>query len=346
MDMVSIMWKSGPRRPVVVTGAAGFVGGHVARALCADERQVVATDRTSELPSRVTRGLPNSVSYVGGDLREDRTLERILTVVDGPLDVVHAAAVTQFAQLGRALGEGAPTPAEAFASFDINAVATWRLVTRLAQAGRLGRLLYISTRSVFGGRADGSTAIPEDATPMPASIYGASKAAAEVGLLSLREAFDLDAVLVRITGAFGPWQGPVSWLGQAVDHALLGKPYRVPSGHDDAYELTYVKDTTRGLVSLLDVERLRSPVYHVSSGEMVTLGRVAEAVRSARPDVDMEFGRSSALGGALRAALSGAKLREETGFEPTWTLEEAVADYLRAEETDTYGAEVVLAGGS
>ena len=343
--MTSIMWKSEPSRPaVVVTGAAGFVGGHVARALAATGRRVVATDLPEQLSDRVSRGLAAPPAYVAGDLRDPGTLDRVLDRAEGPVDVLHVAAITRFAQLGRALGEGAPTPQEAFTSFEVNAVASWRMVARLAEEQRLGRLLHVSTRAVFGGRGAEGAVIPEDAAPQPASVYGASKAAAEVGLLSLRETFGLDAAVVRITGAFGPWQGPVSWLGQVVDHVLRDAPYRVASGHDDAYELTYVKDTVRGLVGLLDAERLQHPVYHVSSGEMVTLGQVAEAVRKARPDADVAFGSDSALAGAVRTPLAGGRLHQETGFEPVWTLEDAVADYLEAEETGAYGAEVVSSG--
>jgi dTDP-glucose 4,6-dehydratase len=328
---------------VLVTGAAGFVGSHVTRTLVRAGRPVVATDIAPRLPEHVLAGLDSAgVTYVAGDLRSDDTLDRLVAAAAGRVEVVHAAALIRFGQLSRSLGEAAGTASAALGVLDVNATSSWRLCARLAEAGLLGRFLYVSTRSVFGGRPPTDEPIGEDSPCQPAGMYGSSKAAAEAGLLALRDEFGIDLAVARITGVFGPWQGPVSWIGQAVDAVVASRAYQAETGGGDAYELTYVKDTVRGLVLLLQADRLQQPVYHVASGQrLITLAEVAAAICAAEPAADVDFGPGCHPGAAGRTPLGVTRAAAEVGFAARWDLSTAIADYLRIERGGSYGPEVM-----
>jgi nucleoside-diphosphate-sugar epimerase len=338
-----------PERPVLVTGAAGFVGAHVTRALLVAGRSVVATDLGDQLPERILAGLVEPrLTYVAGDLTRDETItallkSSLLESSTGQLDVVHAAAVIAFNQLDASLGGRGPSALDVLRSFTINAQASWRLCAALADEGRLRRMVHVSTRSVFGGRPSSDASISEDEPCQPAGVYGSSKAAAEMGVLALREQVGLDVVIARITGVYGPWQGPVSWIGQAVDAIVNERPYRTATGADDGYELTYVKDTVRGLLSLLTADTLAHRIYHVATGErLIELREVAETLRLVDSTADVEFGPGHAAGADRRTPLAIDRLAAETGFAPRWALRAALADYLAVERTGHYGAEVSL----
>jgi len=327
--------------PVVVTGAAGFIGSHVVRALIHQGRRVIATDLAPALPEPVLRGLDQSgMAYVSGDLRTDETCRALVELGGERADVVHIAALNRFAELAAALGERAPTPKDALEVFDVNAMGTWRLCSRFASEGSLGRFVYISTRSVFGGLETSGDTIPEDSPQRPVGIYGSSKTAGEVGVLAFRSAFGLDLVIVRITGVYGPWQGPVSWIGKAVEAVSSGAPYRTEVGGEDKYELTYVKDTIRGLVDVIGADHLKYPIYHLSSGEMHSLSEVAKAFRLADATAVVEFGPGNQPGIRLRIPLGGGRAAEEIDFKPRWDLDSAIADYLETERSGSYGVEV------
>jgi UDP-glucose 4-epimerase len=330
-------------RPVVVTGAAGFVGSHVVRALAQAGRPVIGTDARPELPDRVLAGIADArVSYIAGDLRLDETIARLVAAADGRVDVIHTAAMIQFGQLSRSLGEAEGTIPAALNVLDVNAMASWRLYARFAAEDVLARFIHVSTRSVFGGRPPGAERIDEDSPCQPAGMYGSSKAAAEVGLLAMRDQFGTDLVVARITGVFGPWQGPVSWIGQAIDAVVAGRPYRADAGSDDAYELTYVKDTVRGLVLLLQAGTLRHAIYHVASGQrLITLAEVAAAIRAADPAADVDFGPGSHPGASGRAPLNVERATADVGFAARWDLPGAIKDYLRIERGGRYQPEVM-----
>jgi len=331
---------TGTDRPVVVTGAAGFIGSHLARAFAAQGARVVATDLATTLPDHVLAGLDDPrVEYVSGDLRDGSTLDALISTAGAPADVVHVAAILQFAEMAAALGQAPPTPVDALKVFDVNAMGSWRLCTEFATSSQLGRFVYVSTRSVYGGViVDGST-IDETTPPSPVGIYGSSKAAAERGVLALRDVFDLDLAVARVTGVYGPWQGPVSWIGKAVDGVLAGTGYTTPAGADDRYEFTYVKDTVRGLLALATASQLRHDIYHVSSGQMHSLAEVAEAFHAADPDAVVEFGSGAQPGMRTRLPLSGERMRDELAFESGWSLDQAISDYLEIERSGDYGLE-------
>jgi nucleoside-diphosphate-sugar epimerase len=330
-------------RPVVVTGAAGFVGSHVMRAMLVAGRRVVATDLAADPPAPALAGLDTGrLRWIAGDLRSGETIEALVAATDADVDVVHVAARIQLAQLGQSLGETTPTTAAALVSLEVNALASWRLCAQFVESGRLRRFVHVSTRSVFGGRAATDTPIGEGSPQQPAGIYGSSKAAGEIGLQALRAQFGIDLVIARITGVFGPWQGPASFIGQAMESVLAGRPHRTDTGGDDAYELTYVKDTVRGLASLVAAERLRHDVYHVASGgRLVPLRDVGDAYRAADPGADVSFGPGAHAASLGRTPLDVSRIADELGFTARWPLQDAIADYLRVERSGSYGPEAI-----
>jgi nucleoside-diphosphate-sugar epimerase len=303
---------------------------------------VIATDVRTTLPEPVLSGLDTSrVSYVSGDLRREETLDDLVEAAGERANVVHVAALLRYSEMAGALGQGAPSFPGALEVFDVNAMATWRLCARFATPGLLDRFVYVSTRSVFGGATPEGDDIAESCPPSPVGIYGSSKTAAEFGLLAFRDVFKLDLVIARVTGVFGPWQGPVSWIGNAIEGVRDGTGYEVASGADDRYEFTYVKDTVRGLTELVHAAALAHPIYHVSSGDLHSLGEVAAAFAKAVPDVPVAFGPGSQPGMRTRLPLRGGWMDEELGFAARWGIDEAIADYVVVERTGAYGAEAV-----
>jgi UDP-glucose 4-epimerase len=113
--------------------------------------------------------------------------------------------------------------------------------------------------------------------------------------------------------------------GTAPDFSAL----RSPAYADDGFDMCYVKDCARAVALLQLAPRLSHRTYNVASGQIVTNREVAAAVRRVVPDARIELpeGRSPAASGP-GICLDISRLRQDTGYEPAYDTQSAVADYL------------------
>jgi nucleoside-diphosphate-sugar epimerase len=302
---------------VIVTGAAGFIGSHTVRALLGNGRRVIGTDTAPAIHPEILAGVSDAqLHYVVGDLRSPATVDRLLEAAGGPMDVVHLAAAKILPN----------DPDKALEGFSVSSMGSMSLCMRIRVGGMMRRFVHVSTQSVFGRRPPTTEPIAEEAALYPTGFYGFSKAAAEMGVLAIREAFQADLAAVRITGIFGWRKKPANTVDNVFDAAIRGEPLFMDAGRDDEYEMTYVKDTVRGILSVLDATNLSHPVYHVSRGRMTTLGELADILGELLPTARLEIGpgRSDAR---QRTALDVSRVALDCGFRTAWEIRDAASDF-------------------
>ena len=175
---------------VVVTGAAGWLGQNLVRAL------VGTRDRVRCLVHRPEDGpllevLGPEVEVVVGDVRDPAALDRLFAGMAGAT-VFHAASVIHPAGRVREL-------------FDVNVGGTENVVDRARRHGS-GRLLHVSSNSPFGANERPTDRFTEDSPYQPYLGYGRSKLEAEQLVRRSHERGDLEAVVLRPPWFYGPHQ--------------------------------------------------------------------------------------------------------------------------------------------
>lgn len=284
-------------RPVLVTGARGFVGPHLLAEL---------GDRAVPTDADVTDG-----SAVADAVRESR-----------PAAVVHLAGLTSVASSWE---EAAPV-------WDVNVVGTVRVLEAVAAEAPDARVLFVSTGEIYG-RAE-VIPTPEDAPVAPLSPYAASKAAAELACAQARRAGRLDVVVARAFQHAGPGQDErfaiPSWANQIARLEETDAPTIEVGDVTVERDLVDVRDVARAYVSLVE-PTTPSGVYNVASGRPVAMSAVLDVlVRMARSPVEFVVDPDR-LRRAKAPVLSGdpARLRAATGWEPKIPLEQTLADVLQ-----------------
>jgi UDP-glucuronate 4-epimerase len=309
---------------LLVTGATGHVGGEIVRQAVKREMPVIATYR-DEFRENETPG--SSVKWVRCDLADADAVHKMAR--ENHIDAcIHAAAVSNEAY-------AKPNPSGAIGA-NIGATANLLEAARLAS---WRRFVLVSTGSVFQLVRDATQPIVEDQAPAAANIYSTTKLAAEMLSRMYRTEYGLSASTVRISWVFGPpiisdqpMRGPIpSYLLRALQGIAIRE-----DGADFAASFTYVADAAEGLLATATAPELRHPTYHLGHGVNFTAEQAAAAVRSAVPGAVIEL-----TGGtepwtrftSLRGSLAGDRLRADTGYSPTHTLETGVrayADWMRA----------------
>lgn len=174
---------------VVVTGAAGWLGQNLVRALAPERRRVRALVLSPDEAPLLELVGP-SVEVVVGDVRDPAVVDRLFDGTAGAT-VVHAAGVVH-----------APSRTRTF--YDVNVGGTQMALDRARRAGA-GRFVHISSNSPFGANARPTDRFTEESAPNPYMAYGASKLEAESLVTRAADRGDLDAVILRPPWFYGPF---------------------------------------------------------------------------------------------------------------------------------------------
>jgi UDP-glucuronate 4-epimerase len=241
--------------PILVTGAAGFIGFHVARRLVEQGRPVIGVDNLNAYYDPALKearlaelARSEAFSFRKLDLK-DRDGVAALFAEGKFTRVVHLAA-----QAGVRHSLKAPHD-----YIDSNITGFLNVLEGCRHSGT-GHLIYASSSSVYGG----NTAMPFSVSQNvdhPLSLYGASKKANELMAHAYAHLFALPTTGLRFFTVYGPWGRPDMAMWLFADAILAGRPIRLFNGGDMKRDFTYIDDVATAVVKLVDVVPVGNPAW-------------------------------------------------------------------------------------
>ena len=311
---------------ILVTGGLGFVGLHTTRALlAAGESCVLVQRRKPVLPGDLNHEAGRRVFCERADIADLAAL----------LDIGARHPITGIVHLAGSVPW--PPGADEPVTGARKAVGSLLNVVQAACEWQVPRVGIASSVGVYGGVAADPPYREDLPLPMTAGhVIPAFKKAGELLADYLADATGTEILSYRIS-PWGPGGNPspsFSALPQLVHAAARGtapdfSALRAPVHADDGLDVCYVKDCARAIAMLQLAPRLSHRTYNIASGRVLTNSEVAAAIKSLVPDARIELpdGRSPA-GSGQPACLDIARLCEDTGYQPAYDTEHAVADYL------------------
>ena len=284
------------KKTILVTGAAGFIGSHLAEHLLRRGDRVVGLDNLNCAydPARKRANLTeieNAAHHSGqwefvmGDIRDSAFLERLFG--ENPFDaVVHLAAVTGVAG----------SIEDPHLCYDVNLIGTLNLLNAAKQQ-LVGNFVFASTSSVYGD----TRAIPfveTDVCDRPLAPYPASKRSAEMLGFSYHHLFSLNFTSVRFFTVYGPRNRPDSLAYQIADGIAQRKKIRLFHKGQMHRDWIYIDDLIQGIVAATD-QPLGYEIINLGRGEPVLVadfvrlieehsGCKANLIPALLPDMDVE----------------------------------------------------------
>jgi nucleoside-diphosphate-sugar epimerase len=287
------------RDRVLITGATGFLGGHLAAVLVGDPRvaQVFCLTR----PERP---------------RPDFLQHAKVTRLEGPLSAPDLPGTG-----GLVLHCAAERSPRSPRLWETNHLATRALSARAAQRG--WSFIYASSQSVYG--APSLLPVPETALPEPTTEYGRSKLAGEEAVGEAYAAGGGDYAVLRLARLYGTVQTARydGALGQFVQAARSGTPATIHGAGAGLIDLLHIRDAVRAVLAAADRLSEVNGVLNVGSGAPLTILALAETVRSVCPNFAWELDTAAAEGPGLW--LETQRIRDLLGWEASASL----ADDLR-----------------
>lgn len=288
-------------KTVLVTGAGGLVGGAVVAQLAARGDAVVALDRFA--------GSVAGMPIVECDLRDIHRLHGIAQKADA---IIHCGGYS-----GPMLGRENPHD-----MITVNVTGTANLL-ELARLIGMRRFVYCSSMSVYGSTATGP--VDEHSYLEPATVYGATKLAAEQLVIAYARDHGLDTAALRLSWIYGPNRTTACILRRMIDDALSGRPTRQNWGADFPRQYIHAEDAARALVAALDAGCLKKRVYNITGASRVTLGELAALVRQSLPDADIVLDPGPAPDDDYHHEFDLSAARAELGFSPQIALGDGIA---------------------
>lgn len=311
---------------ILVTGGLGFIGTHTTRALLdMGESCVLVQRRDPVLPGDLAGEAGRRVFAEQADVADLAALQEI-GARHRITGIVHLAGSVPW-----------PPGAEPPVAGARNALGSLLNVLQAAVDWQVPRVGIASTIGVYGGAA-AQGPLRED-VPLPMTTGHAIPAFKKIGELLadyLAGATGLEIISYRISpwGPGGNPMSPFTAAPQLVHAAARGttpdfSALRSPTYADDGFDMCYVKDGATAIARLQLAPRLSHRTYNIASGKVLTNRDVAAAVRKLVPDARVELpeGRSPA-GSGQGICLDISRLREDTGYQPAYDTERAVADYI------------------
>jgi len=312
--------------PVIVTGAAGFIGMHVAEHLLARGEAVIGIDvfndyydpRLKEARAARLEGR-NGFRMVRADIAEHEAI-RALVAESGAERVVHLAA-----QAGVRYSLENP-----FAYERSNLAGHLSILEACRHAG-VKHLVYASSSSVYGDRPlDGQGFREDDPTVSPVSLYAATKRSCELLSQSYARLYGFPQSGLRFFTVYGPWGRPDMAYYSFTRRIARGEPIEVYGEGRMARDFTYIDDIVDGIVGVLD----RPPppgaheIYNIGDSQPVGLmDMIATLERALGVEAD-KIMRPMQPGDVTATYADVSKLNALTGYRPSVALEEGLTRFV------------------
>jgi UDP-glucuronate 4-epimerase len=320
---------------ILITGAAGFIGYHLAQRLLAEGETIC--------------GIDNLNAYYDVALKRDRLAQlkehpnfsfELLDLADRP----GMAALFQVAAFDRVVNLAAQAGVRhslenPFSYIDSNIVG----FTNLLEACRhcpVEHLVYASSSSVYGA----NTKVPfsvTDNVDRPVSLYAATKKANELMAYTYSHLYNIPTTGLRFFTVYGPWGRPDMAYFKFVQAILAGKPIDIYNFGKMERDFTYIDDIVEGLVRVLykaptipgAEAALHSPppyrLYNIGNHTPIQLLQFIEVIEQTLGQTTPKNFLPMQPGEVISTYADIADLVQDFGFKPSTSLEEGITRFVQ-----------------
>ena len=305
----------------LITGGFGFIGRYLTQMLVQQGQEVVLFDVVSD--DAFLRQAGDKVSGIKGSLANWAEVASAIATAR-PDYIVHSGAMLPPA-----------TETMPQAAFEVNITGSYN-VLEAARLCNVNRVIYASSVASYGPDAPRDI-VPNDFAQHPTGMYGVSKVCTERLGEYYHRRFEIDFRAVRFPPIFGLGRaassGWTAFTSVAVEEAAMGRPFAMRVAPETATGVLYIKDAAHSLVDIAQAENgnLTRRCYGLH-GFIVTAGELADAITRQIPDARITFEPDEQITTFIKSIpqkLDDSMARTDWGWQPRYTLDEAVADFVK-----------------
>lgn len=254
-------------KKVLVTGSDGFIGSHLVEELLdrgANVRAFVYYNSfgSSGWLDTLPREKADNIEIIAGDIRDSH---QVMTACRGMDVVFHLAAL-----IGIPYSYSAP---ESYIATNVNGTLN---ILQAAKDHGIARVMHTSTSEAYGSAQ--FVPITEEHPLSAQSPYAASKIAADQLALSFHRSFGIPVAVARPFNAFGPRHSTRAIIPTIISQIAAGSKTLRLGSLSPTRDFTYVKDTAKGMVAVVESEAAIGEVINLGSNREISVGDLARTI--------------------------------------------------------------------
>ena len=303
----------------IVTGAAGFVGSHLADRLLAIGHEVVGVDSFTDSYARhlKERNLSDAkgherFQFIDGDLL-DVDLDALLVSADHVFHLAGQAGVR-------------PSWGSQFAIYLRNNIAATQRLLEAAKRAQLRTFVFASSSSIYGNAK--RLPVTEETLPQPVSPYGVTKLAAEHLCSLYHRIYQVPAVSLRYFTAYGPRQRPEMAIQRFLSASMNGEQVTIFGDGTQTRDFTFIDDIVEANVRALEAPA-DERIFNVCGGSRISVNYLIELVGEATGKPLAVQYEPAAKGDALHTLGDNSLAQQHLGFSPKTSVADGVAAQWR-----------------
>lgn len=298
----------------LVTGAAGFIGSHIAERLVKEGKRVRVLDNMSTGKTEHMASFRDKVEFIEGTITDLDVCRRAVEDVEV---VIHQAAI-------RSVPKSVDNPT---ASHDANATGTLNMLIA-AKDAKCKRFVYASSSSVYGD----AKKFPqrEIYPPEPVSPYAASKLTGEYYARLFTKTFGLETVSLRYFNVFGPRQDPESQYSAVIprfmEQAYRGEPLELHWDGKQSRDFTHIDNVVQANLLAARTKTGIGEAFNIANGKtysMLQLIRLIEKFSGKKLALNHHPKRQ---GDVRKTWADISKAKKLLGYKPAMNFEDGVKD--------------------
>nr|WP_304412914.1 NAD-dependent epimerase [Desulfosarcina sp. BuS5] len=326
--------------PILVTGAAGFIGFHLAMRLLNDGFKVVGLDNLNSYydvklkKARLEELKPfDNFSFFKADLADAAGLENIFK--NNHFDIV----VNLAAQAGVRYSLENP------ASYVNSNLAGFVNLLECCRHYKVNHMVFASSSSVYGANTKMPFSVHHN-VDHPVSLYAATKKANELMAHTYSHLFDLPCTGLRFFTVYGPWGRPDMALFLFTDAILKNKPIKIFNNGNMQRDFTYIDDIVEGVVRVMDkipepnpkwsgdspdpgTSYVKYKIYNIGNNQPVKLMDFIETIEKVIGKKAQKNFMEMQAGDVKATYANIDDLTRDVGFTPSTPLETGIKNFVQ-----------------
>ena len=247
--------------------------------------------------------------FIRGDICNPQLLHKTINQVD---TVVNIAAETH---VDRSISDP-------YTFLENNTIGTYTVIDAIRKHNPRARMVQVSTDEVYGAAEEGS--FTEKTALNPSNPYSASKAAADMFVISYHKTFKLNTSITRCTNNFGSYQLPEKLIPKTIIRAIRNLPIPVYGTGTNIRDWINVLDHCSAVETVLEKGKT-GEIYNVSAGNEITNIEIIKKILAIlnKPETLITYVEDRP-GHDIRYSIDSTKLRTQLNWQPKFSFEEAL----------------------